>query len=170
MKRTIRTIGGVACMVTLVACSGGLDMDKVKALISELITKQVGASVKSVTCPEQRETKAGDSFECTAEIDHGKVPVTVTQKDGDGTVSAELKQAILKVGELEKLIAGNIKESTGDDATVSCGPKFRPSTPNETFDCTAKTPDADVKIKVTVKDDQGNVRFEAVSDEEEDQE
>lgn len=170
MKRTIRTIGGVACMVSLVACSGGLDMEKVKALVSELITKQVGASVKSVTCPEERETKAGDSFECTAEIDHGKIPVTVTQKDGDGTVSAELKRAILKVGELEKLIAGNIKESTGDDATVDCGPKFRPSTPNETFDCTASTPDADLKIKVTVQDDQGNVRFAAVADEGEDQE
>jgi hypothetical protein len=150
-------------LVSVLALAGcgprELDMQKVKDLISNMIKTQVGANVKGVTCPDKRELKAGDSFECQAEIDQGKVPVTITQKDATGQISAELKSAILVATVMEKAIATNIKQTTGTDVTVDCGPRFRPSTPNDTFNCTAKAGAESETVKVTVKDDKGNVNF-----------
>src|SRR3954470_4565415 len=131
MKAKLRTAATVASVVGLAACSHELDMEKVKGMISNMIQTQVGAAVKTVSCPDKREMKAGDTFECQAEIDHGKVPVTVTQKDGSGNISAELKQLILPAKDLEKAVAANLKEQLGVDATVDCGPRFRPSVPGE---------------------------------------
>jgi hypothetical protein len=146
----------------LAGCARNLDMDGVKNAVRDMVTKQIGANVKSVTCPETRPLKAGDTFDCQVEIDHGKTAVTVTQTDEAGNINMKTPNLVLKVGDLEKMIASNIKQNSGADATVDCGPKFRPSVPNETFECQAKAGADTAKIKVTVKDTQGNVSFETV--------
>jgi hypothetical protein len=150
--------------VVLAGCTRNLDMEIVKSSIRDMVVKQIGANVKSVTCPETRPLKAGDTFECQVEIDHGKTAVSVTQTDDAGNINMKTPQLVLKVADLEKLIAGNIKQGSGLDATVDCGPKFRPSIPNDTFDCQAKAGEQSSKIKVTVKDGQGNVTFATVPD------
>ena len=160
------TLRKYAVLVSVLALAGcgphELDMQKVKDLISNMIKTQVGATVKAVTCPDKREIKAGDSFECQAEIEYGKVPVTVTQKDAAGSINAELKYVILPAADVEKGIAANIKQNSGIDAKVDCGPRYRPSTPNDTFDCTAKAGAESLTVKVTVKDAKGNITWATV--------
>lgn len=152
------------CALALMGCSQNLDMDKVKGSVKDMITTQIGANVKSVSCPDTRAIKQGDSFDCTVEIDTGKTAVTVTQKDGEGNLSLKTTQMIVKVGEVEKAILAAVKKNNPDvEMVVDCGPKFRPSIPNETFECTGKSGGDQAKYKVTIKDSQGNIGFEQIA-------
>jgi hypothetical protein len=161
MKQTVAGLA-LAAVTGLAGCGPGhLDMEKVKSTARDAIVKQIGANVKAIKCPEQRELKAGDTFECQVDIDHGTTPVLVTQKDAEGNIQITTPKKILAVGDMEKLMAAYLKQNGNLDANIDCGPKFRPSVPKETFDCTAKFEGTTVGIfNVAVKDDQGNFSYE----------
>jgi hypothetical protein len=159
----LRKAAVVLCVLATAGCSRNLDMEKVRGSVKDLITTQIGATVKSVTCPDTRLIKQDDTFDCAVEIDTGKTAVTITQKDGDGNIGLETKQMIVKVADVEKAIVGAVKKNSPElDLTVDCGPKFRPSTPNDTFQCVGKAGAEQVTYKVTIKDSKGNVGFETV--------
>jgi hypothetical protein len=147
----------IVAALGLAGCTRNLDMEKVKASIGDGIKTQTGATVKSVTCPEKREVKAQDSFDCTVQVDGGSVAVTVSQKDAAGNIGWELKQTILNMAALEKVVVDGLTERGDPDATVECGPRFRPGKAGDSFECTAKWGSETAKVKVTVKDAQGNV-------------
>jgi Domain of unknown function (DUF4333) len=152
------------CVLATAGCTRNLDMEKVRGSVKDLITTQIGANVKSVTCPDTRPIKQGDTFDCIAEIDFGKTAVTITQKDGDGNLGLDTKQMVVKVAEVEKAIVAAVKKNSPTlDLVVDCGPKFRPSIPNDTFECTGKAGAEQAKYKVTIKDSQGNIAFETVA-------
>lgn len=150
----------VVSTCALLGCTRSLDMEGVKKAAGDLV-KGTGATPKAVTCPPERVMKAGDTFDCTVDIEQGSVKVTFTQKDDQGNVDYKMTPTVLKIADLEKAIADNVKQALDADATVDCGPKFRPSTPGSTFECTARAGEQSVKYKVTVKDAAGNVGFEA---------
>jgi hypothetical protein len=157
-----RTVALLLAATALVACSRELPMDGVRSRVRELVEDQVGAQVRYVTCPGPRPLKTGDSFDCQVEIDQGTTTVTVTQADAYGRIEMKMPQHVLKVGEMERLIAENIRQNTGKTATLDCGAKFRPSIPNETFDCTARAGTDSAIVRVTVKDSEGHVTFATV--------
>jgi hypothetical protein len=148
--------------VILSACSRDLHMDAVRNRVRDMVQDQIGAQVRSVTCPGPRPMKSGDSFDCQVEIDHGTTTVRVTQADTFGRIEMKMPQHVLKVGEMERLIAENIHQNTGRAATLDCGPKFRPSVPGETFDCRARAGADSAIVRVTVKDTEGHVTFATV--------
>jgi hypothetical protein len=161
MTKSMLVVVPALALVTA-GCSTMLDMEKVKESIGSGITQQLGMTVSSVTCPETREGKANDVFECTAAIQTGgALKVKVTQKDDGGNIGWELvdSQTLVDLVALERQVKDGLKEQAAVDAEVSCGGKYRVAVPGQTFECAAKTADAEVPIIVTMKDDQGNVSW-----------
>lgn len=152
-----------AIALAAAACSTTLDMGKVKESISSGITQQLGLTVSSVTCPETREGKANDTFDCTAAIQSGgQLTVKVTQKDDAGNIAWEVSnmENLIDLVSLERQIKDGLREQTSVDAEVTCGAKYRVAVTGGTFQCTAKTADAEVPISVTMTDDTGKVNWE----------
>jgi hypothetical protein len=151
----------VVSAVAVVGCTKNLEMDGVKTAIRDLVTKQIGATVKSVTCPEKREMKAGDTFDCQVAIDHGTTNVQVTQTDANGSISMKTTDIVLKIAELEKQVGASFKQNSGVDVAVDCGPRFRAVKPRDTFDCKATAPDTPpLNVKISV-DEKGDVSFKS---------
>jgi hypothetical protein len=162
----VRVTGAVlvgAALFGMVACSQTLKMDTVKSAVSSGVTTQVGLTVASVTCPDTREVKANDTFECTvAPQGGGRLTVKVTQKDDQGNVNWEVvkTEGLLDLAALETQIKTGLKEQAAIDATVSCGGKFRATEPGKSFECTATDAQgAKAQVAVTMKDAEGNVSW-----------
>ncbi len=159
-------IGFIGCglVVSLVACTSQLDMSAIKTSIKDGLKKQTGADASSVTCPEKREAKANDTFECTADLGGGtKATIVVTQKDASGSYEWKLKQALVPMAKLEPLVVSGLKEQAHVDAMVDCGsPRYRISTPASTFECKAKAGTDEGKVQITVKDAEGNFSWKLV--------
>ncbi len=148
---------GLVSIIT--ACSTNLDIDKVKASIKDGIKEQMGITVKSVTCPEKHEAKAGDSFDCTALAENDStITVTVKENDDKGNIrwdTAETK-GVIDLIQLQSAIVAK----TVINGTVDCGGKFKAVKAGETFECKAKDAKGNsATIEVTVKDRDGDVRW-----------
>jgi hypothetical protein len=154
---------GVAALMGVVACSQTLNIDSVKSAVSSGVTSQVGLTIASVTCPDTREVKANDTFECiVAPQGGGRLTVKVTQKDDKGNVNWEVvkTEGLLDLAGLETQIKTGLKEQAGIDATVACGGKFRATEPGKSFECTATDAQgAKVQVSVAMKDAEGNVSW-----------
>ncbi|CAN1211327.1 DUF4333 domain-containing protein [Tumidithrix helvetica PCC 7403] len=164
MRKSVFLVGisiGIASIVT--ACSTTLDIDKLKASIKDGIKDQMGITVQSVTCPEKREAKANDSFECTAAAEKDStITVTVKQSNDKGDVNWEVASAkgVVDLTKTQKVIVDALKAQTGIDGTVDCGGKFKVVKAGETFEC--KGTDAKGNsgtIEVKAKDDAGNIEW-----------
>lgn len=150
------------CLGLLAACTQTLKMGVVKDAIKDGLAKQLGVTVTTVTCPESRQAKAGDVFECTAATPGGgKFTVSVKQSDDSGNVNWEVtkSEGLLDLKKLEAQIQSGIKEQTGLDAAITCGDRYRDAEPGKTFECKAKTGDDTGTVVITVKDREGNVSW-----------
>jgi hypothetical protein len=90
-------LGLTAAIVAAAAALGGcgtttIDTDKAETEIQKGIKEQTQVEA-TVSCPDDIEAKAKDTFECTATPKDGgeKATVTVTQKDDEGNITWELK-------------------------------------------------------------------------------
>ena len=91
MKRAAG-IGLLLCFLLLLgACSKVLDMDKVESSIKQGLNEQLGVDA-DVDCPDERDAKKGDTFQCSVSSDGDTATVRVEQKDDEGTVNWELVQ------------------------------------------------------------------------------
>lgn len=158
MKRLTFVVLGTA--LAAAGCTQTLDMEKARVAIDTGIEEQLGLKVSGVTCPETRETKANDTFDCTAAIEGGgEVAVTVSQKDDAGNIEWKANpKNLIDLAALENQVKEGLKAQIGVDAAVTCGgDKFRVSLAGKTFECTARAGDSQAPIIVTMKDDAGNV-------------
>ena len=75
-------------VVGLSACGGPqLDTQKLEPKIKQGVERQAGVPVRSVTCPQDVEIKAGKTFKCTAVTRRGdRATVLVTEQDAKGNV------------------------------------------------------------------------------------
>lgn len=146
-----------------------LNLDGVKTAVEEGLESQLGVPIASVTCPESREAKAGDSFECTAAGEHeGQVIVKVTQTDDQGNINWEVAKSTgyLDLTALIQQITSGIEEQAGVDVTVTCDGKYREARPGASFECTATDPDGKAHaVAVTMTDAEGNVDWKIVTEE-----
>jgi len=158
-----------ACTLTVVGCTQTLNLDGVKTAIEEGIEAQLEVPIVTVTCPESREAKAGDSFECTADGEHGaRVTVTVTQKDDQGNIDWEVATSTgyLDMAALVQQITDGIQQQTGVAVSVTCDGKYREAVPDGTFECTATDADDMAhRVAVTMTDTEGNVDWHIVTQE-----
>lgn len=131
-------------------------------LVRQYIESSFGVANAEVHCPEKIEIKKGGTFECTAEVEGVKVSANVVQQDEKANVSYQFSGGVIVTERLNIQIQGAVKQD-GVETTVNCGPAYRLSKPNSTFECTAtdgagKT----ATIAVKVKDDKGNVDWKVV--------
>lgn len=69
----------------------------------------------------------------------------------------------INVDKAETAIAAGLEKQTGaTNVTVSCPDEVEAKT-GGTFECTAKTGEETAKVKVTQKDDKGNINWELVA-------
>jgi Domain of unknown function (DUF4333) len=80
----------VALAVTgLLGCSLEKEVDTAAAEseIEKALAERTGAPIDAVKCPAEVEVKKGDVFHCRATAGDGsRIPISVTQIDGDGGV------------------------------------------------------------------------------------
>jgi hypothetical protein len=149
----------VLAAVALSAC-GAKEIDDKKAedFIAKSVREQVGAEVKSVTCPTGLTAKKGEKFECTVTGSDGTTgKTTVTEKDDQGNVS--VSAPFVHVRNLEEQIAGGVGDQIGaSDVTVSC-PEIIVGAKGEVFECDATSGSDKAVIEVTQTDARGNVRY-----------
>jgi hypothetical protein len=161
----VTQFGGVRCALkpSRSDTPGTLDMGKVKSHISAGLQSQVGLEIVSVTCPNSREMKANDAFDCDAMPRiGGKLVVTVTQKDAEGNVDWSLEKIVglLDMRIVEAEITKGLKAQAGVDATVSCGDRLRAARTGGTFECQARSQShGNTPIVVTMTDAVGNINW-----------
>jgi hypothetical protein len=155
----VATLGAFACGAS--GCTRYLDMDGVDQAIRSGIKEQLGLTVTELSCPESREMKTDDAFECAATTEGGaRIQVSVTQKDDQGNVAWETagSQGLLDLEQLEAQIRTGLLDQTGVEAQVDCGGRFNDTPAGGSFVCTARDAQGETAdVRVTVRDAEGNV-------------
>ncbi len=143
--------------LTLSACSfsfGGLDYDKLESEITKDLDgsySSIDQKVSSVDCPEQSPgPKAGDSFECKAEVGGQTVRVGVNVKDDDYNVDYETKDTLYDLPTVAAALDDAVSKEVGFTVTVDCGEGLQAVEVGKTFDCTAADPQGEERtVQVT---------------------
>ncbi len=161
IKRAETLVLCLGAALALTGCTRRLDLDKLKTELKAGLTSQLGVTIKDVTCPEDREIKVADTFECKASSQGGaSITLKVTQNDDQGNVKWEVaaSEGLMDLKKLEAVIAGGLQEQAGVQAKVDCGGTYREAEPGKAFDCAATDPTGSATtVTVTVKDRAGNV-------------
>lgn len=161
IRRAVACGAAIAVAAALAACNRNLDIPKSEAAITSGISQKLNLPLASVKCPESREKKAGDVFDCKAiAATGGELLVKVTQTNGKGDLSWELPrgQMILVSAVVEKYVKNGLAAKS-IDATVDCGGKSRLPVAGKTFECAAKTISDTRQVVVTMDDDKGKVSW-----------
>ena len=161
LKRATTLFVCLAATLAVTGCTRRLDMEKLKTVLKDGFTAQTGVALKEVSCPESREIKAGDSFDCKATTAGGATAtLKVSQSDDQGNVKWEVSasEGVLDLAKLASTIQAGLKEQAGVEAQVDCGGQFREAEAGKSFDCKATDASGGAHgVTVTVKDKAGNV-------------
>lgn len=136
-----------------------IDTAKAESSTRDLVARQTGAQVKSVTCPGHVALKRGGTFTCTATgADGTTAPVLVTQKDDKGNVHISAPD-LLHTGAAAKLIADRLTRQLKLTVHVRC-PDLVSVHKGSKLTCTATDPAGATRpVAVTVTDDQGSISY-----------
>jgi hypothetical protein len=156
--RWLAALLAAAASLAAVGCGETvIDSGKVEKSIGRSVIDQTGVRVKSVSCPEDKAAKKGDTFTCTVVARDGtKGEATVTQKDDKGNLGTEAP--FLHIRNAEGLIAAQIKKQTKVTVKVSC-PEIIVVKTGGKFRCKASDGKLTRQVETTMTDDQGNLRF-----------
>ena len=165
----VRRARGLACAALIVSAMGSagcqrtLDIARLQSLIQSGLAEQLGLPFSSVSCPEARDMKAGDVFQCKAVAETGgELTIEVSQQDGDGNVNWKAIDAerVMSMAKLEAQITGAIAQQLKVDAAVACGDaRMRIAIKGGTLECTATAGGESRPVVVTMDDDKGNVTW-----------
>ena len=108
----------------LTACGGStstIDVSKVERAIAQSILKERGLTTL-VACPSNEPLSSGTVFTCTAKLDVGLYPVTVTEVGGDGEVrySDASPLVVLDTAKVQSAILASIRSQRHVTAAVRC--------------------------------------------------
>jgi len=147
-----------ATALTATACTRFVDMDKVREDVGQGVAERFGLEVAGVECPETRESKADDHFECVATTTGG---ATITARvfqlqDGEVTWSFGETRGLVDRERLAADIRAGLL-AQGFDARVDCGEGFGDTAPGESFRCDARGDERRATVVVTVQDREGRV-------------
>jgi hypothetical protein len=141
----------------LTGCGTEIDSAKGERLIRRAVSEQVGADVRSVRCPKGLEARKGATFRCTVTGRDGSTgQAVVTERDDNGNVGIDAP--FLHTGEVERLIAADLKHKVGDAVRVSC-PEIVPVRRGGRFTCDGRSGGSRARIAVTQVDLRGHVRY-----------
>jgi hypothetical protein len=114
----------------------------------------------TVVCPSKVVRKAGLTFVCTAKLEVGTYPLTVTETDASGHVRYEnnSRLIILNITNVEKAIAQSILSQRHLPATVTCPAEVIQQS-GIRFTCTATLSGRRYPFAVTEVDSNGHVTY-----------
>ncbi|MBW4580330.1 MAG: DUF4333 domain-containing protein [Tildeniella nuda ZEHNDER 1965/U140] len=131
-----RVIVGVST-IALSACSKTLDTAKLEGDIQQMVIRQGGVSLKTVSCPKKVALAAGQGFDCVGTLDSGDtLAIPVKQSDANGTTTWEIPSAkgLLNLTQLESLFQQTIQQQ-GQFLSIDCGKGYRSVKPGDRFEC-----------------------------------
>lgn len=159
MRRTLAALPLLTAALTLAACGRStVDATKGETFIRGVVADQVGARVAAVACPDDVETRKGDTFTCSvAGADGSKGDVLVTQRDDDGNVN--VSAPFLHVREVEAVMADEIaKQAEGGGVTVRC-PEIIVVKKGVRFECKATAEGKSRDVAAQLTDDEGHFSY-----------
>src|SRR3982750_4505089 len=116
--RSLALAAGVAALAATGCGERQIDVAKSAKLIQRAVEEQVGADVKSISCPDEVKVQAKATFTCQVDGRDGtKGTATVTQTDGKGTIS--VAAPFLHKDEAEQSIRSELRKRA-PRATVVC--------------------------------------------------
>ena len=134
-----------------------IDGPRAERLIRDLVTDDVGARVRSVTCPTGITASKGVRFNCAVTaVDGTKGNVVVTGRDDDGGV--DLSAPFLTVRESEADMARQIGEEADATVKVQC-PELIVIRKGVTFLCKATADGQQRNVTGKFLDDSGRFSF-----------
>ena len=147
---------GLALSAVLLVPTGckRLDLRKLEELVSSSIEVKTGVDVTSVTCPEKRDLKVDDEFQCTLVMEGDRTfRVNIKQTDDDGNVSWSVPQ-ILDPAILAETLAAKVRERTEGEFEVDCGTRSILADKGATFTCVVRPAEGpELSFTATVTDD-----------------
>jgi uncharacterized protein DUF4333 len=151
-------LGGLGAAALFVFGSRTVDPGSVQQEIVRITQTAVGVAPADVSCPAEIRAQAGGTFACTATVDGQPVTYTVRQDDDQGHLTINYDR-LIKVADVENVIAQQIGEDADVTATVECPPPGRTvvvNAPGTPIACTATNtadPTDSAAITVTVAAD-----------------
>ena len=114
----------------------------------------------TVRCPSKVPRKAGCAFTCTASLNVGTYPVSVTETNNKGHVEYQNQEplATLNIAKVEQSIKQSISSQRRLNSTVTC-PAEVIQKEGIVFTCTAVANGRSYPFEVTEVDDEGHVRY-----------
>ncbi|RFU20358.1 DUF4333 domain-containing protein [Geodermatophilus marinus] len=176
-KRTGAIVGGI---VSALVAIGGLvvgaiflfgattiDTAEAERQIAALTEDRVGLAASDVTCPEDVEARAGNTFTCTATLDGQETSFTVEQTDDEGNVEFTSDHSYTLVADVEGFLADEIGAQAGVEAVATCEADGRTVLVGATqapLDCTVtNATDATDSVDVAAEvDETGTVSYEVL--------
>ena len=134
-----------------------IDGPRAERLVRDLVTNDVGARVRSVTCPTQVTAKKGVRFNCAVTaVDGTKGNAVVTGRDTEGGI--DLRAPFLTVRESEADMARRIGEQADAAVKVEC-PELIVIRKGVTFLCKAAADGQERDVTGKFLDDSGRFSF-----------
>jgi hypothetical protein len=121
----------------------------------------------SIACPSKVKLTAGETFQCTADMEGAQLPITVTlthvdTDKGEYDSNFKLAKALVNTDKAVKELQSSLPVELVD-ATVDCGtPRVRVVEVGGTFECTVSKGNEPQVVRVVVEDVSGSAQFELV--------
>jgi hypothetical protein len=134
-----------------------LNTRKGEKVVGQWLEKQ-GMPTKSVNCPRDIKKVLGSNFLCQAVIENSDdlaIDIKITQTNDKGDITMEHASKIQPAAHVERGLAGQILDQTGDKVSVDCGFRVRLAKPGNTFTCTVTAEKSNFQVLITIKDDEG---------------
>ncbi len=114
----------------------------------------------TVSCPSKVPRRAGVVFTCTANLNVGTYPVSVTETNSSGHVEYQNQASLvtLNIAGVEQAIKQSISSQRHLNSTVTC-PAEVIQKAGIVFTCTAVVNGRSSPFEVTEVDDKGHVRY-----------
>lgn len=134
-----------------------IDIDKAEKFIDSAVSKQVGAQVKSVKCPDSVKVKPKDTFTCVVTGDDGtKGDAELTQKDDKGNLT--FYAPFLHTREAEQIVVRQLR-ARAPGARVEC-PEIVVVGKGQIFDCDLfQTSERTLKVIARQTNAEGNFTY-----------
>jgi len=163
--RSRPTALAAAAVALLVSGCGEAEIDVGKAskFIDAAVTKQVGAQVKSVKCPDSVVVKAKDTFRCRVTGTDGTAgDAELTQKDDKGNLT--FYAPFLHTKEAARVMQTQLRNRSRRtrDATVGC-PQIVVVAKNRTFDCVVTIGGRERRLVARQTDANGNFTYRVLT-------
>jgi hypothetical protein len=138
-----------------------LDLRKLEGLVRTEVETKTGTTVTSVTCPEKRDIKQGDEFQCTMVAGGMTFTVNVKQIDDEGNVEWSVR-GITDPAAVAGFLQTQAAEKLEAAVVVDCGTTAILMGKGATFTCKIR-PEAggdELPMVVTITDDEGSMHWE----------